>query len=579
MADNVTLPGTGATIGCDQVTDGTLGSVQVQFVKIMDGTLDGTNKAAVGANGLKVDGSAVTQPVSGTFWQTTQPVSAASLPLPSGASTSAKQPALGTAGSASSDVITVQGIASMTALKVDGSAVTQPVSVSSVPTHAVTQSGTWTVQPGNTANTTAWKVDGSAVTQPVSGTVTATLSSTTNAGATAKTTDYDTGAGTDTVTLFGVALPASGGAVAGGTATNPIRVDPTGTTTQPISGTVTANAGTGTMAISAASLPLPSGAATSAKQPALGTAGTASSDVLTVQGIASMTALKVDGSAVTQPVSGTFWQATQPVSGTVSATLTSTTNAGATAKTSDYDTGAGTDTVTMFGIALPASGGAVQGGTATNPIQVSLANTSTNSTAVKVDASGTTVPVSGTFWQSTQPVSGTVTVQQSTASSLKVDLSGTAANATAIKVDGSAATQPVSQSGTWTVQPGNTANTTPWLVQTVPGTASGWSVSSQTALTNTKVAVKSSAGNFGGYMMYNPNASAVYIQVFDVASASVTLGTTTPTYVIPLPASAGANVEFRNGITHSTAITVAVTTTATGSTAPATALVGFFLYK
>ncbi len=37
-------------------------------------------------------------------------------------------------------------------------------------TIAVTQSGTWTVQPGNTANTTAWKVDGSAVTQPVSGT-------------------------------------------------------------------------------------------------------------------------------------------------------------------------------------------------------------------------------------------------------------------------------------------------------------------------------------------------------------------------------------------------------------------------
>lgn len=31
-----------------------------------------------------------------------------------------------------------------------------------------TQTGTWTVQPGNTANTTAWKVDGSSVTQPVS---------------------------------------------------------------------------------------------------------------------------------------------------------------------------------------------------------------------------------------------------------------------------------------------------------------------------------------------------------------------------------------------------------------------------
>lgn len=58
-----------------------------------------------------------------------------------------------------------------------------------------------------------------------------------------------------------------------------------------------------TQPVSAASLPLPTGAATSAKQPALGTAGSASTDVITVQGIASMTALKVDGSAVTQPVS------------------------------------------------------------------------------------------------------------------------------------------------------------------------------------------------------------------------------------------------------------------------------------
>jgi hypothetical protein len=36
-----------------------------------------------------------------------------------------------------------------------------------VGTHAVTQSGTWTVQPGNTANTTAWKVDASSVAVPV----------------------------------------------------------------------------------------------------------------------------------------------------------------------------------------------------------------------------------------------------------------------------------------------------------------------------------------------------------------------------------------------------------------------------
>lgn len=55
----------------------------------------------------------------------------------------------------------------------------------------------------------------------------------------AKTADFDTGAGTQTVVQFGIALPASGGAVAGGTATNPIRIDTTGTTTQPVSGPLT----------------------------------------------------------------------------------------------------------------------------------------------------------------------------------------------------------------------------------------------------------------------------------------------------------------------------------------------------
>ena len=75
-------------------------------------------------------------------------------------------------------------VTAASALKVDGSAVTQPIS-GSVSANA-TQTGTWTVQPGNTANTTPWlttlsqggnttsvtaanalKIDGSAVTQPV----------------------------------------------------------------------------------------------------------------------------------------------------------------------------------------------------------------------------------------------------------------------------------------------------------------------------------------------------------------------------------------------------------------------------
>lgn len=52
MADNVAVtPGTGATIAADEVTDGTLGTVKVQYVKIMDGTIDGTTKNKVLSNG------------------------------------------------------------------------------------------------------------------------------------------------------------------------------------------------------------------------------------------------------------------------------------------------------------------------------------------------------------------------------------------------------------------------------------------------------------------------------------------------------------------------------------------------
>lgn len=76
----------------------------------------------------------------------------------------------------------------------------------------------------------------------------------------------------------------------------------TETTLASLNGKVTA---VNTGAVTVSSSVLPTGAATAAKQPALGTAGTASSDVLTVQGITSMTPLLVNGSGSTQPISGT----------------------------------------------------------------------------------------------------------------------------------------------------------------------------------------------------------------------------------------------------------------------------------
>jgi hypothetical protein len=63
--------------------------------------------------------------------------------------------------------------------------------------------------------------------------------------------DLDTDAGTDDHEVFAIGLPASGGHVVGGTATDPIRIDTTGTTTQPVSGTVATTVettGTGTHA-------------------------------------------------------------------------------------------------------------------------------------------------------------------------------------------------------------------------------------------------------------------------------------------------------------------------------------------
>lgn len=54
--DNVEItPGSGNSIAADEVVDGVLGTVKVQYTKIMDGTPDGTTKLVIGPNGMQVD--------------------------------------------------------------------------------------------------------------------------------------------------------------------------------------------------------------------------------------------------------------------------------------------------------------------------------------------------------------------------------------------------------------------------------------------------------------------------------------------------------------------------------------------
>jgi hypothetical protein len=70
-----------------------------------------------------------------------------------------------------------------------------------------------------------------------------------------------------------------------------------------------------TSPVSAASLPLPTGAATAAKQPALGTAGSPSVDVISVQGVGGGTPIPISGTVTSTP------SGTQTITGTVDTEL------------------------------------------------------------------------------------------------------------------------------------------------------------------------------------------------------------------------------------------------------------------
>ena len=101
-----------------------------------------------------------------------------------------------------------------------------------------------------------------------------------------------------------------------------------------------------------------------------------------------------------------------------------------------------------------------------------------------------------------------------------------------------------------------------------------------TALTNSAQAIKASAGQLYGWYIYNPNSSAQFVQLYNTAAASVTVGTTSPLFMLTIPATSAANVEFTNGITFSNAgWSCAATSTAGGNGAPTSALDAVFFYK
>ena len=90
-------------------------------------------------------------------------------------------------------------------------------------------------------------------------------------------------------------------------------------------------------------------------------------------------------------------------------------------------------------------------------------------------------------------------------------------------------------------------------------------------LDETEEQIKGSAGQLYWLHVMNLSTGVLYLQVFNNTAASVTVGTTAPDMVFPLPTQGDTNgagfvLSIPNGIEFDTGITVAATTTATGST-------------
>ena len=91
-------------------------------------------------------------------------------------------------------------------------------------------------------------------------------------------------------------------------------------------------------------------------------------------------------------------------------------------------------------------------------------------------------------------------------------------------------------------------------------------------MTSTAQAIKASAGKLKGYYIYNPNAAAAYVQFYNTAQASVTVGTTNPLFMLTIPPGSAANLWMESGVNFSTAMSWSATSTAGGNGAPTTAL-------
>lgn len=306
-------------------------------------------------------------------------------------------------------------------------AVTGTVSVGNFPSFPATQavSGTVTVANPTAAPETGLAKDATfakdadggikvhlqnpVATQPVSGSVSvANLPTTQAVSGTVAVSNFPAAATTIAVSNLPATQPVSGSvsvsnlpatqAVSGPLTDGQLRASAV-----PVSGTFYPP----TQAVSATALPLPTGAAqdgTDITTPtAMPTGGSG------IRGWLSAIWTKLNGSLA---VTGTFWPATQPVSGSVTVSNLPATQAVSGTVTANTGLAQPVTDAQLRATALPVSGTFYQ---ATQPVSI---------------AAMPTTPVTGTFFQATQPVSGTVTAN----TGLSQPLTDTQLRATALPV-------------------------------------------------------------------------------------------------------------------------------------------------
>lgn len=165
------------------------------------------------------------------------------------------------------------------------------------------------------------------------------------------------------------------------------------------------------------------------------------------------------------------------------------------------------DAITSFGGGTQYAVDAALGATPTGTLAVGIRDDALSAlTPVEGDAIGLRVDANGALWvipSGTTAVSGTVTANLSATDNAVLD---DIADGIPVTNAGTFATQ-AAQSGTWTVQPGNTANTTPWLTSISQG--------GNTAVVNASGQLSITCANCSG-----SGASSVDDAAFTVASDS-----------------------------------------------------------